>query len=150
MQKGKESPGITFPKQLGSLSWASQETWLGERFKSFRRVQQERLENCSHVPVLVVTKMCQTRRGDLFHGSRALQFPAFLLSRLTFSLVTSFFYSQTKFCNALTSAVCLTHAAAQELKQALQPGQNGAREIKSERKGKEGGRTWWLITEWRR
>lgn len=46
--KRGENPGITFPKQVGSFCCSSQETWVGERFKSFRRVQQERLENCGN------------------------------------------------------------------------------------------------------
>lgn len=45
VQKGNKYPGRAFPKQLGSLCYSSRETWLGERFESFRRVQQERLEN---------------------------------------------------------------------------------------------------------
>lgn len=44
VQKGREHPGITFLNQMGSFCCSSQETWVGERFKSFRRAQQERLE----------------------------------------------------------------------------------------------------------
>lgn len=78
------------------------------------------------LPVLVVNEMCQTRRGDLLHSFRALQLPAFFAFPFNFLICNFFFHSQTKFCNALTSAVCLTNTATKELKWALQPRQNRA------------------------
>lgn len=95
--KGRGYLGITFPIQMGRFCCRFQETWVGERFKSFRKVQREMLEICGNAAVLVVNEMCQTRRGDLLHGFRTLQLPAFLLSLLTFSFVTSFFILSPSF-----------------------------------------------------
>lgn len=98
VQKGKKYPGITFHTSWEACAAVPKQSEWVRGLKALEGFNRRSCKIAVMLPVLVeLRRQCQTQADNLLDSFRALQCPAFLISCLTFSYVTSFIMLKPSF-----------------------------------------------------